>query len=1623
MVCVKRTVHIIFLVLTKSACLTCMYFTLSVDSVQFSTFEHVKESSSQAVAQSNPVRSYNCIKCPLIFKSKVYLYEHLNKVHCLDVKAALKGAGLKYAESNTASAENCRSFKCHFCDFKTFHKDTLKKHEKRCQKTENHNFIETVVIPEDPESEGLGSSTNQCNDASLSETDPLSEAKCSPKMSKDLKTYKRPQQTITKFFPASSGSSSCSPSSSGVCKVSAKSSIDISGTDSNKFLRNDELLTPNRSAPEHKDRYKELHNNIGNSTSSNILESPPAKKVKLGKEHATFAEQNAHKPSPVSTDFSFEVSEDEEDKKLHLYNKDPSKPKVYSCKHCDYIDGSFTRMTSHYHNFHPYIRCSAAYIQLPNDQDASFRCLECPVEFLSKADLRLHYSEKHPEAADVFKMKLDEFSLVFKCFSCLFTTNMLKALREHYKENHPTYNLNKPLLFCQYSKRKGQGEPTHEKTSREQCPEKSSTSKNTQSLQHSSSNERDLYKCSNCGFVHKSAVVMHVHYQKNHPDKAITIDKIKQSSRDASRRIPERKKDKPELFLEKKSTLSLPKHTTEASKKPSEVSKTKPVEPQQDKTTTTAPSSTCIKEKIAGLGNKSSSSSAKMYYCRFCSYTNSEIRSVLGHHSARHSLKPSITMKDILLYSATVRKKSIKGQTQSKARKLSKTSTSTKTGSEQGDAKDVSINQTHDPPDAEKMFFCQTCNYVNSSVQGVINHQVKAHPSVTTKTQLVINHTAMVREQLNSSNSHLPLPILNDGDEDKFFCDLCNYRHRTMAKVLAHYSKMHHSCADKATDLHQYTAMVLERAPKLSTNQEELKKTKKKKSSQPAEPSSVSVLETQRELKCYVCEYSTQYVSLLKTHLRKSHNLNRSIPHILGFCFRQGSIEAGYHCVWCVFSHKNSKVVYKHYQEHHPQCTTSLDYVQDKLCVGVNKVQLKKKKLKLKSAHLGNDTESSLTHKSSKQNDSETFSCTMCSFQSSSRTSPTYHKNEAHPTLIEDNKSDPLKNKGASTKSQLEDLNEMPGVFESFQVPLEDKDEAEQMSKEFKCSSCSATFISQHGLSVHCGMKHLELINVEEPRKQAKSQMRVHLFKCPHCTYINTAYQGILAHCQMKHPDLEPRADSLHVDLVHLYSRDKYIKKYESGEKLKLKGHMCKTCPKVCATLDKLNSHCELDHNNHLRSSPKPAAEPSAVSKIKLTKPHSSNKPSWKVSFLSYTKEFRMKCQHCSYSCFSKLGLSRHMQKKHKDMVPQDTVYKCPLCHLFYFRQHLLGRHLAKRHGMAAHSKYYLAVYKQATVTPESPSQDHPPPQDHPSSQDHSSPQQQENDPEDKMSVYKCPKCPYVNVTHHGVITHCQMKHPLFDRRTRKLETCEILVSDIVGCSTGKGTYKRGYLCKICPQIHPSLLKLKTHSKTAHRNEAASDETEAKNLAVDDPPGSTPEAAPVETAQAAEASHRSGTSKSPGSPSQQNKDKRFKCQLCAHATFSRAYLWKHYKNVHKLNSATRCKLLQKYNKRLYVEQKTTVKCKKCPELELDSSQSLIDHYNTFHGLAHKSDFTVISLGLKKKTTGAYACSHCSKRLNGTRKLRIHLDHHRTEMKNMAVETQEEASPFSLSSDPNPSEVG
>ncbi|XP_040010706.1 zinc finger protein 462-like [Xiphias gladius] len=1686
---------------------------------------------SQAAGAESRIKSVHCSHCTLLFESKVYLFKHLNEVHGLDVDTALRAAGLQNPEADKVNSDDKsnssgNNLSCRRCDFTACGREGLNEHEKQCnRKSEKQNGLRNLIISADRETKITVIPANQRKEGAVMST---SKTTCSLNSSKDLKTHKRPVQiqTITKYFPGPSGSngepsvklaespvlldhtkgtlilqespSSSSPNSSGVFKVTAKSMIDLSKTVSDQFMLNDRPLnTDLRRHPKPAEKSKDMApNSVGKRTSCESPERCPAKKAKTDKEEAKLPEKAkvSKQQSSSSTEFSFDIREDEEDKKVPLFNGDRESPEVYFCKHCDYSDVGVRSVSAHYQKDHPYIRCNAVYIRDPSDRSATFRCLDCPVEFLSIADLKRHYAENHPKAPKVFAHSR-ELSLVFKCFVCPFTTNELKALKEHYKEKHPKHKVDNGLLDCRYSATRCQEgssqlsacEKTHSPERSEGISPKIANTqyeevKNASSPQHLTSKGADavLYQCNNCNFTHKSAVVMHAHYQKGHPDDAVTIEKIKQSAHVApqttSQRTPE--KSQQEISL---SVMNL-KHAPDASKTRSESPKTEKVKSAEDRGQTKMSPTKCDREVFAGMDSLYSSLPSKMFYCQFCSYSSINIRSVVGHQNAKHAAHRLTGTEQILSYTAEVQKKKLQSDAEASASTAcsdSQTSKRVKVCSEkelqheEDDVADASMTALNPYACAEKLFYCQKCNFGNPTVKGVLNHQAIIHRHINSNRECIIKHTALIRDEIEKSKSHtkelsfstrLPLPLLNEDDENMFFCHFCNYRQNTLNHVIKHYFKRHRGFEIKADQIHLYTSMVLKQTQKLhlkaTANQEVNcgkkgnKKTKTKTLAKclsfSASPS-VRATQTQRTLQCHRCTYSSQYVYHLRRHMWKTHRANRSVSDVLRVCFKQGMLQSGYHCDLCVFSHEDAAAVHSHYQDNHPGRRVTLEYVSTQLYVGPDATPPQRKKPQIRHTDGisdGDGTDATVLSQRFGQNETKTYSCRACSFKGSSMSSITRHYRAVHPWSVKEDGSvlNVITNKKSSANSQVEDPNEIPGLFDAYQVPLEfgmspgSPREATASPTMIQCHYCPARFQTQRGLSTHCGMKHQEAVTgslyeqceqheqheqQERHEQQVQIQTRVHVFKCPYCTYINTNYQGILTHCQKKHPALVSRADSLHMDESHLHSWDDGLKR-KGCDSLKLSGYMCKTCPQVYATLEKMNKHCENDHNetvaNTVPNTLKPAPKPSAMSKTQQFNTHSTLGSVSKASFLRKKIYAVIRCQHCSYSCSTKIALARHLRVHYRNASVskiKDCVYKCVLCSRSYFRKKRLGNHYTKKHGKNAFLKYYAPLYKQVPektvlTSPDCPTTQQPA---NTSEACESSATTEEN----KILVYKCPTCPYVNASYHGTLTHCQMKHPALIARADELKTDEILVTNIVRCTMGKGSKERGYMCKKCPQIYASWMKLKVHSERYHSQAApaASDHSAETETETEKQPYPGSQGSVISTVNPTEIDHSQQQSlPETCQVSVQNKVSLYKCHMCTYSGVCRRYLHCHYKKTHKLDAFSTYKLLEKYNKRKRNKarclleatsaESAHVRCKKCPNLTFESSQLLIAHYCIFHSSDCKSDFTVLSRE-SKKSTGVYRCDHCGKQLNGIRKLCRHLDHHRARMKERTPAAKTKAS--------------
>lgn len=1580
-------------------------------------------------------------------------------MHGLDVDTALRESGLKHHETITVyTGENIKKlgpFQCQHCDFKACSQERFSEHVVRCKKTsENRNGIVSPVHSEKQGTEIIVISTERHKKAaeakeSLSD-ESAPKTKCPVDSSKGLKTYKRPLQTITKYLVSASESqgntsvklsqspqpseitemqetlilkespSTSSPESSGVLKVTAKSMIDISKQGNYRFLLDDHLVVSDVTPPEPVEQLpKKPPNKWGKRNSDEQLGSKPAKKAKFSKKQVMQPEEaKAKKQQSLSnTDFLFEISEDEEEKLANLINGDTESTKLYSCKQCDYSDVGARNISAHYQNYHPYLKYNLAYIQDQSDQSATFRCLECPVEFLKVADLKRHYAENHPEAPNVFSKQQCELNLVFRCFVCPFTSNLLKPLRRHYKEKHPKHKADDSLLFCRYSV-----------AQKEEMPPKQPTSNML------------LYHCNNCKFSHKSVVVMHVHYQKSHPHEEITIDKIKQSVHLTSQTTPQMTPEKTVTVTENNAT----QNTISDSSKKANLQRKISLSLNQEGSKTKTSATKSIKRTPAATDSSFSSSPYQLFYCKFCFYSSTNIRCVANHHKLKHAEHGLRGTEDILRYSAEVlNKRQSKTETSTRA-----TSSDPKGQHEEDTVEDASANP-NPYACAENLYYCQKCNFGNPTLKGVVNHQNAAHQRINTNLETILEYTALIQDEIKksksktgefASSSHLPLPLLNEGDENTQFCPLCNYRHTILERVLRHCHEKHRVAQVKATQIQRYTLEVLKQKPILplettasqaAENEPLVRKGKKKTKKMPSKGLSVSVSPSVRDaktknLKCSRCSYSSNCLSGLRRHMWKIHRSNRSVHEILQALYKKGLVKSGYHCDTCVFSLDDAAAVHKHFEEQHPERKVTFEYVCRRLYVGPDKNNPEEKTAKTKhidGMSSGASTDGSLLSQKSGQSGEKRHTCRACSFRGRSVSSLARHYRAVHPWTVKDDGSvlNVITSEKLSENSDVEDHGETPVTPATKEVrPGSGRSpglsrEATESSLEVKCRYCPAVFNTHHGLKTHCGMKHLDTLCDSSAKQQVQSQIRVHVFKCPYCTYINTSYHGVLTHCQMKHPTFASRADSNYVEEKHVHRYKGSLKRKDHGDSSKFRGYMCETCSQIHATLEMLNEHCEKDHNDRPQNALKPALKSLAISNLQQSNNHSSRGSVSMASFLSKKKFARMKCQQCSYTSTSKLALRRHVQLLHRNasntvLRVRDFEYKCALCFCPYISKKCLENHYIRKHGNDAFLKYCVEAGKRVPEQPKTKTS-----LDFPLSQPLETTSEEltnrnKTTEEKIVKVFKCPCCPYVNACTHGILTHCQMRHPTVGARADELERDEILVSKMVGCTMGKGSNERGYKCKNCPQVYATMTKLKIHQEMKHKQagQAASDhstDTGTEKQTHFDPDYSVLEALALKNN-----SNSSGTATAAKTTSTDprewdgNRKLQYKCGMCSYIGICRKYLHCHYKNAHKLDSLSIYKLLVKYTKRkcsylhkAMLEESAQLKCKKCPKLTFDSSELLIAHYSALHC---KVDFAVLSEP-SKNYRGVYRCAHCRKKIRGIGKLCHHLDRHAAKEKRKA----------------------
>ncbi|XP_077376795.1 zinc finger protein 462-like isoform X2 [Festucalex cinctus] len=1425
-------------------------------------------------------------------------------------------------------------------------------------------------VSEEDEDKRVISLTYSCKDGDHQddkEAHLISTSKVTLNSSTDLKTYTKPLQTSTvskNFMVTDSQPDESENQSDDESNNVTPATTDISR--SHPYLKEDRLYV-DRMCP--------------------IIEAPALESKKTYNTEKTTQEA-------TNKELSFEVSGDDEDKRVI--------PQTYSCKHCNHKDDDLNHMSVHYRKTHPFVCYNSDYIQDENDQSATFRCLVCPIEFLKEDDLRKHYGNKHAGSPDIFTLGLDQINLVFKCFTCRYNTDSLGTLKEHYNDRHPPANALNALMFLKYMLVPCQEDPP---------PIKSPAS---EALQPNVA----LYVCNKCPFRHKSVIVLQVHYQKNHPEEAVTIDKIKRQAGIVSNKRPGCPSSKAQTKNNDKVKIQEPNLEYSISKKVRESSeaqtktkyKVNLLEAKSESSTSEKVRDNSevqmkTKEKVKILKAKSESSTpgkgSESSQAQTKSTSKVKIVEVKSESSLPESVekiskvqmqnKGKVKIEEVKLESFVPEKvdsvdnqsKGVDSEQTHKAQGLVQNQVPGATSSNLNGAKPKGKSTTFNVyGHAENLFFCYKCNYGNPTIKGVMVHQFRTHDKLRTSSEDIVNYTTKVHSQLQkyvaqaenqSFSPLLPLPILNEGDEHTFFCHLCHYRRSTVSKVVQHYASKHSGLVATPKQIQSYTFRTLELLQNTVISEEtQHKKTTNKKTA----PQKL------KSLQCKSCVYKTHNPNLFRIHVLKCQRENHSSSGVLKVYLKQ----AGYQCDLCAFSHKKSTMLYKHYRQEHPESRSSLDFITTRLKEGYKSSQFQKKNQI--RPDLGNEEESNA---SGGQSDTRMYSCRACSFKESSVAELKDHYRAVHPWCLKENGSRKKSNSGKNNRQKPF------GRFDDYQIPL-------------KSLAESPSLIQADGNSM--SKESERSVDMDEHTHQ-------HVFKCPYCTYVNTKHQGVLTHCQMRHSALQSRADSLYVDEVHFRDWDKKQKGQE-GEASHFRGYMCELCPQTHETEKKLRRHHETDHGEtppHSTAAPDARKTPAKIPKG----------TTYKIKMTLF------RCQQCSYSCSNKMAFSRHMRLKHKGTNFQVCRYNCVLCSNSYFKKKRLGSHYKNKHGQDAYLKYFSPLYEHPP--------DNPPPE-----------REVKASTKSKRLVYKCPLCPYVNSRPHGMATHCQMMHPDLTVRISEFERSEISISS--NYQSGSNN-KRGYLCDMCQGICMSLKKLAIHCSKKHTgpskqekeepSEPSEDAKSQESVSVDaNPNGKPPKKvvffkcllccyssvirkrlavhyttrhgkaafhkhfAPLYLRKVQKAQLSPEIDSEPSEAPPDGEELLYKCQLCEYRTWARRYLTYHYNKTHQLDAETRDKLLMAYNKRKRppshdlppdseqslqeTEQTFLGQCKKCPYLSFDSPQQLLSHYCAAHCAGLRMDFTVVyPVG---RSTGVYWCTRCNKTINGIRTLSGHLDRHR-----------------------------
>ncbi|XP_070287067.1 zinc finger protein 462 isoform X3 [Myotis yumanensis] len=954
-----------------------------------------------------------------------------------------------------------------------------------------------------------------------------------------------------------------------------------------------------------------------------------------------------------------------------------------------------------------------------SDSGRLYYCKHCDFNNKSARSVSTHYQRMHPYIKFSFRYILDpnDHSAVYRCLECYIDYTNFEDLQQHYGEHHPE-------------------------------------AMNVLNFDHSDL----IYRCRFCSYTSPNVRSLMPHYQRMHPTVKINNAMIFSS-----------------YVVEQQEGLSTESQTLREilNSAPKNLATSTPVARgggmafNKSTPPKTFPPE-CENQKDPSVNT------VVVYDCDVCSFASPNMHSVLVHYQKKHPEEKASYFR----IQKTMRMVSV-----DRGAALSQLSF------EVGAPMSPKMSTMGSPPPPQppppdlstELYYCKHCSYSNRSVVGVLVHYQKRHPEIKVTAKYIRQApptAAMMRGAEGPQGSPRPPAPMQplgrssserDGppvENEMFFCQHCDYGNRTVKGVLIHYQKKHRDFKANADVIRQHTATIRSLCDR---NQ------RKSASCMLVAPSGVERDKTKlRALKCRQCSYTSPYFYALRKHTKKDHPaLKATVTSIMRWAFLDGSIEAGYHCEWCIYSHTEPNGLLLHYQRRHPEHYVDYTYMATKLWAGPD------------------PSPPSLMMPA----EAKTYRCRDCVFEAISIWDITNHYQAFHPWAMNGDESvllDIIKEKDA-VENPIPSAEELVGPVNcesGLPAPLPEQDvecpEDARLSPEkslqlssanpainstpYQCTVCQSEYNNLHGLLTHYGKKHPGMKVKAADFAQDIDINPGAVYKCRHCPYINTRIHGVLTHYQKRHPAIKVTAE----DFVHDVEQSADIAQNDVEETSRIfkqgfGAYRCKLCPYTHGTLEKLKIHYEKYHNQPEFDvfSPSPPKLPVSLepeittevspSQVSITEEEVGEEPvpaaHFSTSHLASHTVFR--CQLCKYFCSTRKGIARHYRIKHNNVRAQpegkNNLFKCALCSYTNPIRKGLAAHYQKRHDIDAYYTHCLAASRTISDKPNKVIIPSPPKDDSP---------QLSEELRRAVEKKKCSLCSFQSFSKKGIVSHYMKRHP-----------------------------------------------------------------------------------------------------------------------------------------------------------------------------------------------------------------------------------------------------------------------